>query len=447
MSDEEGDTRRETDEAASSDGAPVRDRPPEEPTEGDAFATRVLHAGVGGDGAGGGGAGPRPHVPALHQTSAFTFSDMAAGRAAFRGEATEEGEPAWIYSRLGNPTVRALERRLASLETHPLPEEVVAPPQSPDPDTVDACFFASGMGAISALALAHGADGGRIVCQRGIYGTAEHLMGRLESWGARISEVPVGDTEALAAAVADEPADLVYVESPANPLLQTTDLAGAAEAAHRAGAVLAVDATFATPRLGRPLAWGADFVVHSTTKFLAGHGAAMGGVVVGPTSAVRGTLREMRRDLGAAPDPFAAWLTLLGAGTLDVRVERASANAALLAAALTEHPAVDRVYVADASTAPGGQLLGTAPMVSFDVAGGADAAARVVDRLRVVTLAPTLGTTDTLIQHPDSMSHAVLPEDRRRALGIGPGLLRVSVGVEAGGDLVADVTRALDAET
>ncbi|MFW6192818.1 MAG: PLP-dependent transferase, partial [Gemmatimonadota bacterium] len=221
---------------------------------GPGFATSVLHGGSGpgvdprsrGDG------GPRPHTPALHQSSAFTFPDAASAREAFRAESSSDadGEPAWIYSRLGNPTVRALERRLAALESHPVPRSAGGDgspsPEGPDPDDVDACFFASGMGAISALLLSHAADGGRIVCQRGIYGTTEHLMDRIESWGARVTGVPVGDDEALVEAVASGPVDLVYVESPANPLLQVTDLAAAAEAAHRAGAALAVDATFAT---------------------------------------------------------------------------------------------------------------------------------------------------------------------------------------------------------
>lgn len=419
---------------------------------GPGFATSVLH---GGSDPGEGERSPsradggsRPHTAALHQSSAFTFPDAASAREAFRAEASSGGEPAWIYSRLGNPTVRALERRLAALEAHPVPRSAGADaspsPEVPDPDDVDACFFASGMGAISALALSHAADGGRIVCQRGIYGTTEHLMDRLESWGARVTGVPVGDDEALIEAVASGPVDLVYVESPANPLLQTTDLAAVAEAVSRAGAALAVDATFATPRLTRPLAWGADFVIHSTTKFLSGQGAALGGVVVGDASAVRGALRDTRRDLGAAPDPFAAWLTLLGVETLDVRVERASANTDRLASVLSEHPAVKRVYVADRSRAPRGQLLGTVPMLSFEVEGGSEAAGRVMDRLRVCTLAPSLGTADTLIQHPDTMSHAVVPEERRRALGIGPGLLRVSVGIEDGHDLEEDFVRALD---
>lgn len=393
------------------------------------FGTRAVH-----------GAGERPsragpHAPPIHQTAGFSFPDGAEAVRAFR-----EGD-AYVYTRDANPTTRALERHLAALEATP-----VSTPDGPReaPDDLDARFFASGMAAISAVALGVAA-GGRIVSQAGIYGSSEAMLGRLSRLGVEVRFAPAGDLEALAAAVADGPAPaLVYVETPANPLLQVTDVARAAEIAHAAGARLAVDATFATPALLRPLAWGADFSIHSTTKFIGGHGVALGGVVTGGREALEREIGPWRKYFGGAADPFAAWLTLLGARTLAVRMERHVANARAMVAFLAERPDVRRVLSPAPERLPAGQLDGAGPMLAFEVEGGEERALRVLDALRLVTIAPTLGTLDTLVQHPYSMSHAVLPEARRRELGILPGILRVSAGLEDPEDLVADLEQALE---
>lgn len=384
----------------------------------------------------------RPHVPPIVQSSAFEFPDVETAVEAFRGG----GE--WIYTRKGNPTVRALERHVAALERHPV--SGVADGQAGEEggdgprEEIDARAFASGMAAITCLALGVAA-GGRLVCQDGIYGTTVSALQGLRRFGLRVDFVPVGDLEALrAAARQDPPPALIHIETPANPLLQVTDVRAAARLAHQVGAALAVDATFATPALLRPLAWGADFVVHSTTKFISGHGAALGGVVSGRASRLRSVLDPLRKELGGVADPFASWLTLLGLRTLDVRMARHAANAAALATMLREHPRVRRVFHPDPAALPAGQLAAGGPMLSFEVEDDEAGARAVMDRLRLAALVPTLGTVDTLIQHPYTMSHAVLSAERRRRLGIEPGIVRVSVGLEDRDDLLEDFRRALE---
>lgn len=410
---------------------------------GPGFGTVALH----GEGGEANADTPRPHVPALYQTSTFPFSDMAAARRAFE----QKGKDAYIYSRVGNPTVRALERRIAALETHgrvtageTAPADGPVGGEAPEAE-MDCRFFASGMAAISAVALGVAADGGRIVCQDGIYGSTLRRMRELDRYGITVDFVPAGDAAALRdAAESGPPPALVWVETPANPLLQTTEMRAAAGAAHDAGALLAVDATFATPAVLRPLAWDADLSVHSTTKFISGHGVALGGAVTGRRRLIEEVVEPARTYFGGSADPFAAWLTLMGLATLEVRMRRHASNAAALAAFLAEHEAVERVHYPDPAELPDGQMATGGAMLSFELAGGEPAAIRAVDRLRLCTLAATLGTPDTLIQHPWSMSHAVMPEERRRATGIDPGLLRVSVGLESEADILGDFARALD---
>ncbi|MFQ5745683.1 MAG: trans-sulfuration enzyme family protein [Gemmatimonadota bacterium] len=397
------------------------------------FGTAAIH-GAGGDPE----PPPRSHATPLFQSTAFTFPDARTGQEAFRGSGD------YLYTRQGNPTVRALESRMALLEVFPVTDPGGQPAGIDGPRAVDACFFASGMAAIGAVALATCAGGKRLVAQEGIYGTSETFLRGLDGFGIEVSFAPAGDLDALERSVRAGPLPaLVYVETPANPRLQLTDVAAAAGIAHEAGALLAVDATFASPALLRPLRWGADFSIHSTTKFVSGHGVAIGGIVSGEEARIADMIRPARTGLGGSPDPFAAWLTLLGLATLPVRMERHCRTAAALAQALRSETAVQIVHYPDPATLPAGQLAAGGAMLAFEVEGGETAARRVMDRLEVVTLAATLGTLDTLIQHPASMSHVVIPESRRRELGIRPGLLRVSVGLEDPEDLLEDFARAL----
>lgn len=371
---------------------------------------------------------PRSHMPPIYQSSAFTFPDAQAGVDAFV-------EGGYSYSRKGNPTVHGVERHLALLESHPVPGAPV------EPQGIDARFFGSGMAATSSVMLGFAA-GGRMVCQDGIYGTTVAFAQMARRFGVQVSFPAVADLDALAEATNEDPAPaLVNIETPANPLIQQTDIAVAAEIAHARGALLAVDSTFATPALQRPLAWGADLVLHSTTKFLSGHGVVLGGAVCGPRDLLKSHIDPIRQNLGGIADPHAAWITRLGFYTLDVRMQRHAANADALARALAEHPRVERLFRADPDGSA--QLSGTCPLLSVQLAGGETAALEMIDRLRVATLAPTLGTLDTLVQHPYTMSHVVLPVEQRLALGIEPGIVRISVGIEDPEDLIADFTGAL----
>ena len=395
------------------------------------FSTRTVH----GDGHA--NAEPAsPHTVPIYQSSSFTFPSVRDGVAAFQGSG------AYLYTRKGNPTVRALERHITALETAP----VHTPGGTRAPETtVDTLFFTSGMAAISAAVLGVAA-GGRVVCQGGIYGTTEAMVGGLARFGVEVDFARVADLDHLRATVEDgPPPELVYVETPANPLVQATDIETAAGIARAAGARLAVDSTFASPAIQRPLAWGADLVLHSTTKFMAGHGVVLGGSVTGDAELLRDAIEPMRARFGGSADPFAAWLTLNGLKTLALRMERNSANAEAVAAALRDHPRVTRVFRPDLDALPPGQMATGGPMLAFEVEGGSEAALDLIDRLELVTLAPTLGDIDTLVQHPWTMSHVVLPEERRLEMGIGPGVLRVSIGIEGADDLVADFVRALGA--
>ncbi len=392
------------------------------------FSTRAVH----GDGREAETASP--HTTPIYQSSSFTFSTVADGVEAFQGGG------AYTYTRKGNPTTRALERHISALESVP-----VETPQGPRrvAADVDTRVFTSGMAAISATVLGI-AGGRRVVCQGGIYGTTESLMGGLGRFGVEVEFARVGDLDELRAAVeTGAPPALVYLETPANPLMQVTDIAEAAAIAHSVGARLAVDSTFATPALQRPLAWGADVVLHSTTKFMAGHGVVLGGSATGVTELIGDAIEPMRVKFGGSADPFAAWLTLTGLKTLAIRMERNGRNADVVAEFLRSHPRVTRVFRPDLAALPDGQMAAAGPMLSFEVEGGSEAALSVIEGFGLVTLAPTLGDIDTLVQHPWSMSHVVLPEERRIETGIGPGVLRVSVGIEAADDIVADFANAL----
>lgn len=394
------------------------------------FGTRAIHGADGADG------DVRSHGLPLYQTTSFTFPDVRAGVAAF------EGSGDFLYSRQANPTVRALERHVAVLESVPVATPVGdRAPAGP----VESRFFASGMAAITSTVLGLAAEG-RVVCQGGIYGTTESTLAGLRRFGIDVVFAPVGDLDALAAAVASAETALVHVETPANPLLQVTDVEVAATIAHDAGARLAVDATFATPALSRPLAWGADVVLHSTTKFMAGHGIVLGGIVTGEAQLIAESIEPLRTTFGGCADPFAAWLTEMGLKTLDVRMVRHARNGETIASFLRRHPRVMRVYRPDVEALPAGQLAAGGPMLSFEVEGGADAALDLIDRLELITLTPTLGNIDTLVQHPWSMSHVVLSEERRLEMGIRPGIIRVSTGLEDAADLIADLGRALGDE-
>jgi cystathionine gamma-synthase len=365
-------------------------------------------------------------VSPLVRSATFRFPDTAAF-----AEVGLERRPGYFYTRYDNPTLRSVEDRIASLE-----------------GTERALVFASGLAAISTALLAHLRGGDRLVATRDLYGGTQHVFSLLERFGVRVALVPVGEEAALEREVA-RGARLVYTETPTNPLLRIVDLERVAGIAHAAGALLAVDSTFATPVNSRPCARGADLVLHSATKYLGGHADLLGGAVAGRREALE-PVERARRVLGGVMDPDGAWLLERSLKTLSLRVARANENAMKLATFLASAPGVTRVHYPGLPTHPdhalaSRQMKGFGGVLSFEVEGGSEAAARVCDRLRWIARAPSLGGVESLVSSPLLSSHAMLSPQQRREAGIADGLLRLSVGVEDPEDLIADLRGALGA--
>ncbi len=370
------------------------------------------------------------HTLPIFQTSTYIFESVAQAQALFAGQGD-----GYIYGRLGHPNARAVERRLALLE-----------------EGAEAVAFATGMAAVSAAVFAYARSGDRILSQRTIYGGTYAFFQDLPRFGIQTEFLDPTDLEALEAALAAEPRPaLLYLETPANPTLQVVDLAACSELAHRYGVPVVVDNTFATPYLQRPLELGCDAVVHSATKYLAGHGQALGGFVVGRDGEwVRSQVRPLLKHLGGMLDPFAAWLIDLGMKTLHVRMPRHCENAQRIAEWLADHPLIERVYYPGLADHPGHDVArrqmqgGFGGVLSFEVRGGLEAGRVLMESVRLCSLAVSLGSVDTLIQHPASMTHASVPPEARRAAGISDGLVRLSVGIEAVDDLIEDLAQALE---
>ncbi len=375
------------------------------------------------------------HVAPIYQTSTFSFESVESGARAF---AREEGGASHIYSRLNNPTGQALESAIAALEGRGVEAEVMA------------LSFGSGMAAISTVMLA-AAGGGRIVAQDALYGcTHDFLRDQAPGLGIQVTFVDTTSTEAVAEAIdTHDDVRMVFVETPANPTMRLCDLEAISGLAHQAGALLCADNTFATPYHQRPLVHGADLVVHSTTKYLNGHGTGVGGAAVGRDPELMDRIRTFRKNLGGIAGPFDCWLMLNGIRTLALRMERHAANAARIASWLDKHPAVLRVHYPGLASHPQHTLArrqmerGYGGMISFELDGGYDAGVRLMESVELCSLAVSLGTVDTLIQHPASMTHACIPEEQRRAAGISEGLVRLSVGIEHVDELIADLRRGL----
>jgi len=362
----------------------------------------------------------------IYQSSTFAFPTAEEGAARFAGESK-----GLIYTRLGNPTVAALEECVAALE-----------------GGCGAVGAATGMGAVSMVLLTLLASGSHVVGTHPLYGPSRGLVDRhLTRFGVRASWVAAADLEGMRAAIRPE-TKLVYVETPANPTLDLVDLAGAAEIAHAAGVPLVVDNTFAGPHLQRPLEWGADIVLHSMTKSLNGHADVVAGIVVARDAAMLTRLRETAMSFGMTMDPHQAWLVLRGVRTLGMRIERAQENARALAAWLEGHPAVEWLRYPGLPSHPQAELArrqmdGPGSMMAFELKGGVEAGRRVMNAVKLVTLAVSLGGVESLIEHPASMTHKGVPAEEQLAQGITPGLVRLSVGCEDLEDLRADLEQAL----
>ncbi len=380
------------------------------------FATRAVRAGQHHDPL------TMAHATPIYQTSTFVLGDMARGAAIFAGEA--QGN---VYSRIGNPTVRAVEEKVAALEGA---EEGVA--------------FASGMGAISAVFMSLLQQGDEVLLLGPLYGgTRGMLTDMLPRFG--ITSRAVAD-EDLEAAVGPN-TRMIYVESPTNPDLRIHDLALVGRIARAHGLISVADNTFATPYLTRPLEHGIDIVVHSATKYLGGHGDLLGGVMVGPADLLHHVRMEGLRHLGATLDPHAAYLLLRGMRTLHLRMEAHCHNAREVANALRGQPGVTRVHYPGFEEHSGHavaarQMSDFGGMVSLELEGGLPAAAAFLESLRLFDHAVSLGDVASLACHPASTTHQLLPQEMLAAEGVTAGLVRLSVGIEAAEDLVEDVLQA-----
>jgi methionine-gamma-lyase len=279
-------------------------------------------------------------------------------------------------------------------------------------------------------------------------GTTELLIDVLSRQNIVIRFVDPARPEEVGQALRESGSRAVLIETPANPTMKICDIAEIAPVCHDMGAVLIADNTFATPILQRPLALGADIVVHSCTKYLGGHGLVVGGIVVSPDAEFMRRLYQYMKQLGSCPSPFDSWLVLQGLKTLHLRMQAHSTNGRLVAEFLDQHPGVAAVYYPglphfEGHEVAARQMSDFGGMVAFELKGGFEAGRRLMEAVELCTLAVSLGTVDTLIQHPASMTHAAVPPEKRRQFGIGDGLVRISVGIEDGDDIVADLDKAL----
>jgi O-succinylhomoserine sulfhydrylase len=368
------------------------------------------------------------HSEPLFLTSSYVFRSAAEAAARFAASASGN-----VYSRFTNPTVRTFEERLAALEGG---ERCVA--------------TASGMAAILATCLGLLRAGDHILAGRNLFGATAILFGQLlPRWGIQATLVPQPDSAAWEAALRPQ-TRLLFVETPSNPLGEIADIRALADLAHARGAWLAVDNCFCTPALQRPLALGADLVVHSATKYLDGQGRCLGGAVVGSEALVGAGVYGFLRTAGPTMSPFNAWVFLKGLETLGLRMRAHSANARQLAHWLARHPAVTRVHFPGLAEHPQHALAARQQsdfggIVSFEVAGEREAAWSVVDATRLVSITANLGDAKTTITHPASTTHGRLTPEERAAAGIREALLRVSVGLEDMADVQEDLGRGLDA--
>ena len=363
----------------------------------------------------------------IYQTSTFAFLNAQNGADRFAGEAD-----GYIYTRLGNPTIDALERQVAELE-----------------HGYGAIATSSGMGAVATLYMALLSQGAHIVGTASVYGPSRGLIEKhFARFGVACTYLDTSNVEQVRCAITPE-TRLVYLETPSNPAMIVTDIRAVAEIAHARGCLVAVDNTFASPYLQQPLDLGADIVLHSVTKFINGHADVVGGILAARTEALYKVLRPMMIALGCNMDPHQAYLVQRGLKTLGIRVERAQANAIRIAQWLEAHPKVEWVRYIGLQSHPQHQLAkrqmdGFGSMISFELKGGLEAGRVLMDNVRLATLAVSLGGVETLVEHPASMTHAGMSREHRLEGGITDGLVRYSVGIEDAEDLLADLKQALD---
>jgi cystathionine gamma-lyase/cystathionine beta-lyase/cystathionine gamma-lyase/homocysteine desulfhydrase len=377
-----------------------------------AFSTDCIHAGQE----------PEPHTGAvtipIYQTSTYVQPELGRSKG-------------YEYARTKNPTRSALEACLAALE-----------------GGKHGHCFASGMSAEDTV-FRMLKSGDHVVAGENMYGGSYRLFSRvLEKFGLQFTYVDTSKIDAVRDAIRPQ-TRIVYLETPTNPMMTITDIAACAEVAHKAGALVVVDNTFCSPYLQRPIELGADIVVHSTTKFLNGHSDSVGGVVVSNSDAIAEAIGFLQNAVGAILSPFDSWLVLRGVKTLAVRMKRHEENGQVMANYLAHHAKVKKVYYPGLPDHPQHELAkrqmnGFGSMISFEL-GSKEKAKAFLDRVRLCSLAESLGGVETLISHPETMTHASVPVETRKRLGITSGLVRISVGIEDIEDLIADVENAFEA--
>ncbi|RLQ91861.1 methionine gamma-lyase [Planomicrobium sp. Y74] len=364
----------------------------------------------------------------LYQTSTFSFTTAEEGEDRFAGNT--DGN---IYSRLGNPTVRVLEERMAEIE-----------------HGEGALAFGSGMASVSAILIYLTKANDHVLCSRGIYGCTFGLLEIMEEkYGITHDLMSMTTEEEIEAAIKPETV-CIYLETPINPTMELVNLEAVIKVAKKHNLRVVVDNTFCSPYLQNPLRMGADFVLHSATKYLNGHGDVIGGILVGKDADEMQHLRmTVQKDVGGIMSPFDAWLLLRGLKTLHVRMDRHIDNAGKVLAFLQQQPAVRKIYYPTDSSHPQYELAQKqmkkgGGLISFELDGGKKEAQKFMNALGLIKIAVSLGDAETLIQHPASMTHAVVPEAAREAMGISDSLLRLSIGLESSDDIVADLAGAFE---
>lgn len=366
-------------------------------------------------------------TPPLFQTSTYTFESAEQGERRFAGE-----EDGYIYSRLGNPTVSILEERIAALENG---ERGLA--------------FSSGMAAISAILIALTKANDHVLCSSGLYGCTFGLLSMMkEKYNITHDFSGMETEEAIRSKIKPETV-CIYVETPINPTMKLIDLEMVSKVARENGIVVVVDNTFASPYLQNPLDLGCDVVLHSATKYIGGHGDVIAGLAVGKKELLDEIAMTTLKDIGGVIAPFDAWLLLRGLKTLPVRMERHCTNAEEIVRRLKEHPNVSTVYYPNDDSHPDysimkKQMKRGGGVISFSLKGTKKDAQAFLNHLSFLKIAVSLGDTETLIEHPATMTHAIVPEESREKMGITDQLIRLSVGLEAWQDIWADLEQALN---
>ena len=364
---------------------------------------------------------------AIFLTQGFAYPSAEAAEARF----IKAGDDEFIYARYGNPTTRMFEERIAALE-----------------GTEDAFATASGMAAVNGALTSVLRAGDHVVSSRALFGSCLYILEEvLTRYGVKVTFVDGADLDQWRAAVKPG-TKAVFFESMSNPTLELVDIRSVAEIAHAVGAIVVVDNVFATPIFSRAVDQGADVVVYSTTKHVDGQGRALGGVICGTRDFIRKTVEPYMKHTGGSMSPFTAWLHLNGLATLDLRCRAMADSAAQIAKALEGHPKLARVIYPGLASHPQhalamAQMGSGGTLVAFDIAAGKDAAFRFMNALNVASISNNLGDAKTIATHPATTTHQRLPQDQKDALGITPGLIRLSIGLEDAGDLVDDLLNAL----